>query len=262
MVQVLPQRLDTTLAFKAIGLDERLSGADKRVAVAILDSFNRKTGQCDPSLDRIAHLVGVSRRSVIRSVKRLEAARYLRKCRHGGKSHRNSYEPNWPRFREVEVGWSARKKTRHWTSAAPDVSPSERQTCHPAGDDIVTQTLRINSSKETSSDDSRLDKQSRVSSRIGGEEAAAKRNYQPLFLGRIKSVPSAQAALAAAERRWTKALHDRFATSPDIYARVLDAIDGEVQQAATDAEVKRRGAGIRLILERIEAATIDKRTVG
>jgi hypothetical protein len=259
---MLPQRLDTTLAFKAIGLDESLSGADKRVAVAIIDSFNRKTGQCDPSFDRIAHLVGTSRRTVIRAVKRLETARYMRKCRHGGKSHRNSYEPNWPRFREVEAQWSAKKKTRHWTFAASEVSFLERQTCHLPGDDAVTQTLRINSSKETSSDHSSLDMQSRVSSRIDSEEAAAKRNYQPSILGRIKSVPSAQAALAAAERRWTKAVHDRFATSPDIYARVLDTIDGEVQKAATDAEVKRRGAGIRLILERIEATTIDKRTVG
>jgi AraC-like DNA-binding protein len=108
-MQMLPQRLDTTLAFKAISLSEMLTSTEKQVAAAIIDSFNRRTHQCDPSFDRIAHLVGKSRRTVIRAVQRLQGLRFLVKVRHGGHAHRNSYEPNWPHFRQLEgngrPGW-------------------------------------------------------------------------------------------------------------------------------------------------------------
>ena len=58
-ITMLPQRLDTTLAHKAISLCAELSGTEKRVAAAIIDSFNRKTGQCDPGYGRIAHLLAI-----------------------------------------------------------------------------------------------------------------------------------------------------------------------------------------------------------
>jgi hypothetical protein len=41
------QRLDITLAFKAISLSEELTGTEKQVAAAILDSFNYRTEQAD-----------------------------------------------------------------------------------------------------------------------------------------------------------------------------------------------------------------------
>lgn len=78
----LPRRLDMLLAFKAIGLSEQLSSNEKRVAIAVMDSFNRKTGQCDPSLNRIAYLLGLSRSTVIRSVLKLERLGYIIKTRH------------------------------------------------------------------------------------------------------------------------------------------------------------------------------------
>ena len=67
---MLPRPLDTTIAHKAINLMPGLSGTDKQIAGAIIDHFNRKTAQCDPGLERIAWLVGVSRRQVISSVSR------------------------------------------------------------------------------------------------------------------------------------------------------------------------------------------------
>ena len=41
---------DSLLAHKAINLSDDLSGSEKRVAAAIIDHYNRKTGQCDPGL--------------------------------------------------------------------------------------------------------------------------------------------------------------------------------------------------------------------
>src|SRR4051812_42403617 len=102
------QPLDITIAYKTISLVEGLTATDRRIAGAILDHFNQRTSQCDPSLARISKLLAISTRTVIRSMKRLVAAGLFRSKRHGGRSHRNSYEPVWPRFRELEAQWKAR----------------------------------------------------------------------------------------------------------------------------------------------------------
>jgi hypothetical protein len=81
---MLPGPLDTTIAHKMINLMPELSGTDKRVTGTIIDNFNRKTGQCDPGLERIAWLVGVTRRQVIRSLSKIVRTGILRTARHGG----------------------------------------------------------------------------------------------------------------------------------------------------------------------------------
>jgi AraC-like DNA-binding protein len=65
-----PQAPNTLIAHKAISLASELSNSEKRVAAAIIDHFNRRTGQCDPSLDCIAELIGMSRRTVMRATSR------------------------------------------------------------------------------------------------------------------------------------------------------------------------------------------------
>src|SRR3954447_15998184 len=138
---LLPRRADTILGFKAGCVSSELPGTAKRVFGAILDSFNRETGQCDPSLNRISHLLGVSRRTVIRAVEQLVAMKFLLKSRHGGLSHRNSYQPNWQLFRQLEARWADRKKTKHWQAARPDVSPLKvPESSHSGGGAGGTQT--------------------------------------------------------------------------------------------------------------------------
>ena len=100
---------DPLMALKMLLLCEDLSGSEKRVAGVIIDHYNRKTGQCDPGMGTIARLVGVSRRTVIRAAGVLANKGYIRKLRHGGKFHRNQYEPNWAHFRAMEAQWNARR---------------------------------------------------------------------------------------------------------------------------------------------------------
>src|ERR1700739_2163451 len=100
--------LDTLLAIKAINVAPDLKARDKQVACALIDHFNRKTGQCDPGLERIAELLQVSTRTVMRSIERLEKARLFRVTRHGGHCNRNSYEPRWDRFQEFARAWDKR----------------------------------------------------------------------------------------------------------------------------------------------------------
>lgn len=254
---MLPQRLDTTLAFKAISLSDALSGTDKCVAAAIIDSFNRRTGQCDPSFDRIAHLIGKSRRTVIRAVQRLERIRFVVKVRHGGHFHRNSYEPHWVHFRQMEARWAARRATRHWQ---PELSPSTvPKLCHVADDKSGTQTLPINISKETCleapalADQNLVDgKGSKGNSRketngaSGSVQARRTSGPQgPIFNG------AAFAERSSAERRWNASLMRRLVGTPVLFAQVIDALDPELQDKATAAEMKRRGNGLVYIVEEL-----------
>lgn len=222
---MLPESLDMLIAFKVIALDERLSSSQKRVAIAIVDSFNRKTGQCDPSLDRIAHLLGTSQRTVSRAVKRIERLRIIGKLRHGGKFNRNSYTPNWGEFRAAEARWRARKKTRHWERSSQIMSPTACQSCPTNGDKSVYQTSISNNFPSTS----------RESSRAQAPKQA------------VRSKSSKQAAYDAAERRWLTAFDERFRGSP-VYAALLDAMSPELCGKATEAEMIRTGTGLRSIL--------------
>lgn len=56
------------LAFKAIALSDKLNGTEKQVAAFLVDSFNRRTGQCDPSVETQAVLSTKSRRTIFRAL--------------------------------------------------------------------------------------------------------------------------------------------------------------------------------------------------
>jgi predicted transcriptional regulator len=232
------QRLDTLLALKAMHLAPGLNANDRRVAAALLEHFNRRTGQCDPSLERIAELLGISTRTVIRSNHRLERAGLFKKTRHGGHSNRNFYEPMWSRFREIEAAWIARFNSRA-NSSASEESPARRQACHLERDNSVTQTCGSNLLKETYQRGHPKEEKGRgIESRFGiGGPTAGKR--------------SRDAAETAAERRWNDALHEQFGSLPVTYGEILEAIDAEMQAAATSAEMRSRGAGLAYILNRL-----------
>jgi hypothetical protein len=252
---MLPQPLDTTIAHKAINLTSELSGADKRVAGAIIDSFNRKTGQCDPSLNRIAWLLGISRRTVIRAAQRLEKLRLLRKLRHGDYSNRNSYEPNWVRFREMDAQWSVRFRAKSKQPGVINMSPIGREPCHVAGDEAGTQTCSINSSQKTCSGERASAKHCSESKPIDckGNPIKESRSYKGgLASSESSSVSRASVAThAAAERRWNTELHRRYSATPNVYAEIIDAITPELQCAATEVEAHIPGAGLILILEQL-----------
>ncbi len=141
--------LDTLIAHKVIALSGELSSTHKRVAAMLIEHFNRKTGQCDPSLDTMADLIGVDRRTVVRSVGRLVKSGLFRKIRHGGKFHRNSYEPMWMLFRQLDDTWRDRRRARRTKFVSPNLSLCRGLPRHRAGDQDVTQTCLKNHFKET-----------------------------------------------------------------------------------------------------------------
>lgn len=249
---MLPQRLDITLAFKAISLSDVLSGTEKQVAAAIIDSFNFHTRQCDPSFDRIAHLVGKSRRTVIRAVKRIEKVGFLTKTRHGGHFHRNAYQPNWACFRSIEARWKARRRTRHWESAVSHSTvPSGGHLC---GDKAGTQTIPINQSKETSPSQSthavpaEVEKVGEKASCVSVPRSSSRAVRRGAHSNPSPITDSATAARFAAERQWNYALLVRLREKPELYAQAIDALDPALQQEATEAELTCKGAGLRHVL--------------
>jgi predicted transcriptional regulator len=131
--------LPILIAFKVIALAEDLSAVERQVGATLLDSFNRKTGQCDPSLDRVASLLNVHRRTVIRATAKLEARGLFRKTRHGGYSHRNHYEPIWSKFRDLENKWRSRFGAAARARRTGKSSSGEHAS-HDSGDADATQT--------------------------------------------------------------------------------------------------------------------------
>lgn len=253
---MLPQPLDILIAFKSISLAPDLSVTDKRVASALIDHFNRQTTQCDPSLDTLATLLGIHRRTVIRSVNHLVRLKYFRRIRHGGNFHRNFYQPLWPRFREVEAEWKIRRRAHSQRFRQGKLSLWQGPPEHPAGGNDVTQTSLINLSKGTlpaasvrddpqgqnaPSDPKGLTRKEQISS--------IPHPNRPMF--HVKETSSRDAAYDAAERRWNNTLLKRFLTTPTIHGEIIAAIDSAMQAAATEAEFKRRGAGVRYILDRL-----------
>lgn len=221
---------DILIALKAINLTQGIGNRDRRVAAALLDHVNRKTGQCDPSIKRLSGLLGISERTVFRSLQRIEADRLFKRVRHGGHLNRNSYEPNWPRFREIEAIWSARMKPQRATMT--DLSAGSGQECQLGPDAAVTQTCRINLSKET------------CSRGLPKKASAKPTTRNPERLSVQPGRRSAEAARAAAERRWSNDLHRRYAATPTIYGTVVEAITPAMREGATDAELHQRGGGL------------------
>ena len=255
---MLPQPLDILIAFKSIGLAPDLSVTDKRVAIALLDHFNRQTTQCDPSLDTLATLLGIHRRTVIRSVNRLVLFKYFRRIRHGGKFHRNFYQPLWPRFRELEAEWQSRRLKHSQRFREGNLSPWQGPPEHPAGGNDVTQTSLINLSKGTLPSGSVRNGPQKKNVSNDPQGLTRKEQYssiphpnRPMF--HVKETPSRDAANAAAERRWNIALQNRYVSAPKAYGEIIGAIDPAMQAAATEAELKRHGAGLAYILDQLKA---------
>jgi len=232
------KQLNTLLALKVLSYVSGLTANARAVGAVLVDRYNRKTGQCDPGLESIALHLGISARTVIRSVRQLEALGLLRKLRHGGHGNRNQYEPVWDRFELLEAEWRARLR-RRGTSARQEMSPSTRHDCHLEGDKSVTQTYSTNL---------------QTNELYSGSRSNEGKGKVPSSIRRMIAITpgSGDAADAEAERRWTKALHDSFALKPLTYGEIIDAITPEIQAAATSAELKDRGAGFAYILRRLK----------
>jgi DNA-binding transcriptional MocR family regulator len=230
-----------------------LSAVERQVGATLLDSFNRKTGQCDPSLDRVASLLNVHRRTVIRATAKLEARGLFRKTRHGGYSHRNHYEPIWSKFRDLENKWRSRFGAAARARRTGKSSSGEHAS-HDSGDADATQTSCTNQSNSTLSETCRdAANGSPIALSFRKGSAMQVQQQEPPYF-RTPSMRSAEAARCAAERRWSDNLRCELANQVAVYCALVDFIDEALRIAATEAELCRRGDGLKLILERYRSS--------
>lgn len=224
--------LDTLLAAKVINITPGLRPSERQVALALIEHFNRKTGRCDPGIERIASILGCCKRTVIRATGRLEKLGLVRKIRHGGYSNRNSYQPNWIRLAEQEAAWKTKLRSK---ARRTSVSPDEGQEGHLQDDSPVTQTYSSNHTRKTY---------------LGPptKEVRGIRNSPQL------PPRSADAAQVQAERRWSDELLRRYGGQPITYAEIVDLIDEDLRSSATEAEVVQRGSGLLTIQRKLKLA--------
>jgi DNA-binding transcriptional MocR family regulator len=239
---------DSLIAFKIICLSEDLSPTSRRVAAALIEHFNRRTGRCDPSLARLAALLGVDRRTVIRAVRELTKKGYVVRTRHGGYNHRNSYAPCWAFFRKKQELWRSQWGIVGLLRNARFMSPLKRQSCHVAEGKIVDQTSSNNILEKTYA---KTGLSSAGTSRL--RTGSSSQDLPPTFrMPRLTTPSSAQAAVDSAERRWTAELTNMLSSNPRLFGEVLDALTDQMKSDATAAELQKLGSGLRLILQRLD----------
>lgn len=137
------QRQDILFAHLALNIAQGLSGTTRQVGAAIVDHFNKKTGRCDPSLERIATLLGLSKTTVHEATAALDREALIKKESHGGRHHSASYIPNWDKFRAIVADWNIRMRVL----APPPKRESprfakRRSLSSPNGESDVRQTAK------------------------------------------------------------------------------------------------------------------------
>jgi hypothetical protein len=250
---MLPEKGDITIAHKTINVAGALNTGEKAVAGCIIEHVNRKDGRCDPGIERIATLTRLSRRTVIRAVDRLDQLGFIEKQRHGSRSLRNNYLPNWQLFREHEADWR-----RRFNGDAPEmptrlmapvsrVSPARCQPRPAAGDMPVTQTSTRNLPREPSTATVAHD-----AGQPNPADGGLKRLCGRRFRGSATTTSSGEAARTAAERRWWSELHHRYVGDAEAYGLIVEAINTSMREAATTAEMNKRGSGLPTILRLVD----------
>ncbi|TYR32085.1 helix-turn-helix domain-containing protein [Mesorhizobium microcysteis] len=89
-----------------------LSPSARKVGALLLEHLNRKSGQCDPSIERMATVLGMGRTAVKDATAELcrgDDALFER-VTHGGHNHRTAYIPRWEIFAELHGEYRARFK--------------------------------------------------------------------------------------------------------------------------------------------------------
>jgi Helix-turn-helix domain len=251
---------DVLFAHKALNIVPGLSANARRVAGAIIDHFNKQTGQCNPSVERLATLLEIDRATVLRATAELcgEQFALFDKASHGGKSHCASYSPRWDRFQEIVADWDARMKSGAPPSNVANLRPSQSQNCDVKRRKTATQTLLKNQSNEPVEIQA-AENSGRKPQAIGtaerqkgvwkkGSEPPRQRHMLLPIAGGNPATHS-QAARAAADKRL---FADMRGLGSAAMADCLDRITPQIGEAAALAEMKRRGAGLPFVLEALQ----------
>lgn len=262
------ERHDVAIGRKALLVAPRLSAADMRVGGAILDHFNKKTGQCDPSIARLAALLGIDEKTVRRATNELCAQGLFQKSSHGGKSFRAAYRPQWSKFREIIGDWDSRMRcidepehgdeNRTEMSAEPGrkcpVTPGEnvRQThvSNPCNKPIPLSNVSVEDTEDpqTSSPEQPLQG-------LGRREKAAPERIN--YAARERAATAGSSRHDAAFSTASERVHAAIIGMPDRGAEVWTWLDERTLNDAIREEMRRRGSGLAFIANGMRQARLN-----
>jgi hypothetical protein len=236
-------------AYIAVALAPDLSGNARRVAGAILGHWNRRSGRCDPSVERIAGMLGIDRATVLRATAELCTgdARLFDKASHGGKGHRAAYAPRWEVLRAVVEDWNARMVSGAPAAKVAKVRRSTSQDCDVERRRTATQTYRRNLSKEPDAVS--------PSPPPPPQKARTRKPTGPVpgqgWL--LLPLPGSreQAAEQAAQKR---VMQDLRTIGAEVYAHVAAAATPDMLAEAAVSERQRRGSGAAALIETVRRA--------
>ena len=251
---------DILFAYKAIGLTP-VSSAAHRVGNALIDHFNRKTGQCDPSVERLARLLDLDSKTVTNSTAALCDAGLFKKVSHGGYGHRASYEPQWHEFTRLVREWDAKMRggddpSNRAKTPSSDGGSNREKTPSSTGRKLPLKQGENSLQTNTSNQSNKPIRPSQASF-SAAENVVPMRSGLPshgLGRGSKRQSPShSQVAREQAAKRWDLDIRNRCG-STFAYGRFLEWITENVSEMATEAEMSRRGAGAVLLVDRMHAA--------
>lgn len=252
---------DLLFAYMALTIVAGLSGNDRRVAGAILDHYNKKTGQCDPSGERIATLLGIERKSVVSATKRLcDQFCFFTKVSHGGGFHRASYRPQWDQFRLVLDDWNARMRSGDAPTTVTKITQSVRRNLLTDCNQNYSQTDRSNRSNKPKGTNGACGNvpgcpetppPDQVDNR---QRQALVETVNGLLKGSLRQPNGARSpshANAARQQATRRLDADLISLGLHAHADAMNRMDEDMQADAIAAEMRRRGAGLAFLQQRL-----------
>lgn len=188
-----------------------------------MEHYNRKTEQCDPSVERLATMLGIGTASVQRATNELcsEAHGMFKREHHGGRNRRSSYKPCWPKYAAIVADWEARMVSGEAPATVSKVIGSQYQNRYLDTIRSDTLTQRRNPDKE------------------------------PLRRVTGKNRSSGSGRSGIAHEAATRRLQRQIADLEKPVKQAAWELDQEVWETAIAAEIRRRGSGLRMLLDAI-----------
>ncbi len=103
-----PARSKLGIAKDGLLLMPKLSGAARQVGGALLKHYNLEDDGCYPGLTRLCDMTGLSNSGVRKAINELKSKGIVTVSRHKGRSHTNSYVPNFEAFISFVYEYEAR----------------------------------------------------------------------------------------------------------------------------------------------------------
>jgi hypothetical protein len=232
------------IACKVI-MRSKLSSSAKAVGAVLLDHVNWKSLRCDPGEERIAELTGYARSSVQSAIAQLRKEGFLVVDLHGGQFGKNQYTFAWDVIRDKDRQHAARHRGRG-SPEEPGLPRPESRAQTRSGNPIIEPVTSADS--ETAPE--RPDRRNGQPRQGRATTSGLRTPNRPVS---DRSPSRNDVAVSSAERRWTSHLMNLLRPHPDECALVLDHIDEDLKQAATAAELARRGAGIHHLVRALQA---------